>query len=669
MDATMNTEGHTKTYNQPLPAVINYSLFSEEDIYLFRQGTNYQLYWKLGAHPVVKDGIAGTYFAVWAPNARSVSVIGDFNNWDKHSHNLFIRQDGSGIWEGFIPNVGKGVLYKYYIVSNYNNYEIEKKDPFAFFSEVPPKTASVVWDIDYKWNDSAWMQARKAKNALDAPISIYEVHLGSWKRKEDEGNRFLTYRELADELIPYVKKMGFTHVEFMPIMDHPFYGSWGYQTLGYFAPTNRYGTPQDLMYLIDKLHQNGIGVILDWVPSHFPSDGCGLVYFDGTHLYEHEDIQKRIHPDWDCYVFNNGRNEVKEFLISSALFWLDKYHVDGLRVDAVASMLYLDYSRQDGQWTPNINGGNENLESIAFIRTLNEVVYQFFPDVQMIAEESTAWPNVSRPTFYGGLGFGMKWNMGWMHDTLEYFKRDPIYRKYHHDDLTFSMLYAYTENFLLSLSHDEVVHGKGSLITKMPCDDWQKFANLRLLLGYMYAHPGKKLLFMGAEFAQWSEWNHESSLEWHLLQYDRHKGIQKLLKDLNAFYRNEPELYKNDFDPSGFEWVDRSDWEHSIISFLRLARSSNNVVLVVCNFTPTPRQNYRIGAPCKGFWKEMLNSDATEYGGSGMGNLGGVEAEAIPAHGRQYSISITLPPLGVLFFKKDNLSEQIESNSEQQEKE
>ena len=625
---------------------------TDYDIGLFKEGNHFRLYNKLGAHPESQEGVPGTHFSVWAPNAREVSVVGDFNQWNCEASRLNVRQDGSGIWEGFIPEAQQGQLYKYHIVSRYNNYTVEKKDPFAFYSEIPPKTASIVWDLDYEWSDEKWMRSRRTKNSCDAPISIYEVHLGSWRRVVEEGGRSLSYREMAVHLVDYVKSMGFTHVEFLPVMEHPFYGSWGYQTLGYFAPTNRYGTPQDLMYLIDCLHQNGIGVILDWVPSHFPSDGHGLAYFDGTHLYEHDHPSKRIHPDWDCYVFNNGRHEVKEFLISSALFWLDKYHVDGLRVDAVASMLYLDYSRRDGEWIPNINGGRENLESVAFLRKLNEVVYECYPDVQMVAEESTAWAKVSRPTYEGGLGFGFKWNMGWMHDTLVYMGKSPIYRKYHHHELTFSMLYAFSENFILSLSHDEVVHGKGSLINKMPCDEWQKFANLRSLYGYMYGHPGKKLLFMGSEFAQKSEWNHDVSLDWHLLQGEVHQGIQKWVKDLNCLYRREKSLHEIDFSGQGFEWMDAGDWQQSVVSFLRKG-VTGDPILVVCNFTPTPHTEYRLGVPQKGYWKEILNSDAREYGGSGLGNMGGLQTDPVGAHGRNHSLSLTLPPLSVLFFKKE----------------
>ncbi|HXG31138.1 MAG TPA: 1,4-alpha-glucan branching protein GlgB, partial [Thermodesulfobacteriota bacterium] len=502
------------------------SLITDHDVYLFKEGSHFRLYNKLGSHTMTVDGMRGTYFAVWAPNAERVSVIGDFNDWESESHPLSVRWDGSGIWEGFIPGIEKGTLYKYHIVSRYNDYRVDKGDPFAFYWETPPKTASIVWDLHYEWSDGDWMRRRHEYNSLKAPFSIYEVHLGSWRRVPEEGNRFLTYREMAHHLADYVKDMGFTHVEFLPVMEHPFYGSWGYQIVGYFAPTSRYGTPQDFMYLVDYLHQNGIGVILDWVPSHFPSDEHGLVYFDGTCLYEHLDRRRGFHPEWNSYIFNHGRNEVRAFLISNALFWLDKYHVDGLRVDAVASMLYLDYARKEGEWIPNVYGGRENLEAVSFIKRFNEAVYGEFPDVQTIAEESTAWPMVSRPVYIGGLGFGMKWNMGWMHDTLKYFSTDPIYRKYNHNHLTFSIWYAFSENFVLPLSHDEVVYGKGSLIGKMPGDEWQRNANLRALLGYMYGHPGKKLLFMGGEFGQWREWVHEESLEWHVLEYGFHRGVQ-----------------------------------------------------------------------------------------------------------------------------------------------
>ena len=632
------------------------ALLSDDDLYLFNEGSHYRLYEKLGAHPLIVSGVEGTYFAVWAPNARQVSVIGNFNGWHKTSHALRSRGQ-SGIWEGFIPGVGKGLLYKYHLISQYHNYRVEKADPFAFFSETAPRTASIVWDLDYTWGDQDWMEKRRERNALDAPISIYEVHLGSWRRVPEEGNRYLTYRELAPRLAEYIEKMGFTHVEFLPVMEHPFYGSWGYQTTGYFAPTSRYGTPQDFMYLIDYLHQHDIGVILDWVPSHFPNDEHGLGYFDGTHLYEHEDPRQGFHPDWNSFIFNYGRNEVRGFLLSSALFWLDKYHVDGLRVDAVASMLYLDYGRKEGEWIPNKYGGRENLEAIDFLRRFNQIVYQENPDVQSIAEESTAWPMVSRPTYIGGLGFGLKWDMGWMHDTLEYLCKDPIYRKYHHNNLTFRMIYAFFENFILPLSHDEVVYGKGSLLGKMPGDDWQKFANLRLLFGYMYAQPGKKLLFMGGEFGQWREWTHEESLEWHLLEYPPHSGLQRWVSDLNRLYRSQPALYQADFEHSGFEWIDCSDYENSVVSLIRKGHAADDIVLAVCNFTPVTHFKYSIGVPQDGFWCELLNSDAAEYGGSGQGNMGGVEAAPIPRHGRPYSLTFVLPPLAIVFFKRKRCSD------------
>ena len=629
------------------------SLFTDHDIYLFKEGNHFNLYHKLGAHCRSVDGTEGVTFAVWAPNAEKVSVIGDFNHWDTESHPLRVRWDGSGIWEGFIPGVSTGTSYKYHIQSRFHGYRADKGDPFAFCWECPPKTASRVWDLGYEWGDEEWMKYRHSFNSLNAPFSIYEVHLGSWRRVPEEGNRFLSYREIAPYLVNYVEEMGFTHVEFLPVMEHPFYGSWGYQTTGYFAPTARYGAPEDLMYLIDQLHRHSIGVILDWVPSHFPDDAHGLVFFDGSHLYEHADPKKGYHPDWKSYIFNHGRNEVKAFLISNALFWLEKYHADGLRVDAVASMLYLDYGRKEGEWIPNEYGGNENLGAITFLKTFNEAVYRDHPDVQTIAEESTAWPMVSRPTHVGGLGFGMKWNMGWMHDTLDYFSTDPLFRKYRHSQLTFSIWYAFFENFILALSHDEVVYGKGALVGKMPGDEWQRSANLRLLVGYMYGHPGKKLLFMGDEFGQWREWVHEDSLEWHSLQYPSHQKIQKWVKDVNHVYRTEPALYELDFSPDGFEWVDFHDWEESVIGFLRKGKTTRDLILTVCNFTPVPRHNYRVGVPRGGFWKEILNSDARTYGGGGHGNFGGVEATPVPAHGKWHSLSLTLPPLGVLFFKSE----------------
>jgi 1,4-alpha-glucan branching enzyme len=626
------------------------SLLTKDDVYLFNEGTHFHLFDKLGAHPVTRDGAEGTCFAVWAPDAEQVSVIGAFNDWTRGAHRLLMK-DSSGIWEGFLPGVGKGTLYKYHIRSRFRGYEVEKTDPFAIFNEIPPKTASIVWDLEYRWRDDEWMACRGRRNALGAPMSIYEVHVGSWRRVPEEGNRSLSYRELAETLPAYVSDLGFTHVEFLPIMDHPFFGSWGYQTTGYFAPSGCFGTPQDLMYLIDELHRHGIGVILDWVPSHFPTDEHGLSYFDGTHLYEHADPRQGFHPDWSTCIFNYGRNEVRSFLISSALFWLDKYHVDGLRVDAVASMLYLDYSRKEGEWVANQYGGRENLEAIAFLRRFNEEVYKHHPDVQTVAEESTAWPMVSRPTYVGGLGFGLKWDMGWMHDTLQYMSQDPLFRKYHHNKLTFRMLYAFHENFVLPLSHDEVVYGKGSLLGKMPGDDWQRFANLRLLFGYMYAQAAKKLIFMGGEFGQWREWAHDGTLEWHLTQYAPHAGLQRWVGDLNRMYRDEPALHELDLDPAGFEWIDCNDGESSVISLIRKGRSHGDIVLVVCNFTPVPRSNYRLGAPRGGFWREILNSDATVYGGSGWGNMGGVEAVPIGLHGRSHSVTVTLPPLAAVFFR------------------
>jgi 1,4-alpha-glucan branching enzyme len=632
------------------PVRYDVGLLTDDDLYLFNQGSHFRLYDKLGAHLMTVDGRVGTCFAVWAPNAEQVFVIGDFNAWDKSSHPLR-RLGQSGIWGGFIPGMEHGTIYKYYIMSRYKGYRVDKADPFAFCNEVPPKTGSIVANLEYTWGDREWMSIRHDRNASDAPMAIYEAHLGSWMRVPEENFRPLTYREMAPKLAEYVDRMGFTHVEFLPVTEHPFYGSWGYQTVGYFAPTSRYGKPQDLMYLIDCLHQHGVGVILDWVPSHFPTDEHGLGFFDGSHLYEHADPRKGIHPDWDSFIFNYGRDEVRSFLTSSAFYWLDKYHVDGLRVDAVASMLYLDYSRKQGEWIPNQYGGRENLEAISFLRRFNEEVYRNYPDVQTIAEESTDWPMVSRPTYVGGLGFGMKWDMGWMHDTLSYMSKDPIHRKYHHNQLTFRMLYAFQENFVLPLSHDEVVYGKGSLLRQMPGDDWQKFANLRLLFGYMYAQPGKKLIFMGGEFGQWNEWYHEASMDLHLLDYYPHSALQRWVEDLNGLYRSESALHERDFDPGGFEWIDCSDSQGSALSLIRKGRSTDDIVLVVCNFTPLPRLNYRVGIPRGGYWREILNSDAKEYGGSGHGNLGGVEASPIPFHGRPYSLNLTLPPLDAAFFK------------------
>jgi len=628
---------------------------SADDLFLFNSGRHYRLYNKLGAHPVGRKSAKGVYFAVWAPNAERISVIGDFNNWDKGA--LPLSSVGqSGVWEGFSPDAAEGDCYKFHLVSNHRNYRVDKADPFAFCTEAPPRKASRIWRLDYSWKDQEWMRARARSDWLREPVSIYEVHLGSWKRSPGNGNRSLTYRELASELPAYVKDMGFTHIELLPVMEHPFYGSWGYQVSGYFAPTSRYGAPQDLMALIDACHRQGIGVILDWVPSHFPSDEHGLGFFDGTHLYEHADPRQGRHRDWDTLAYNYDRHEVQSFLSSSAHFWLDKYHADGLRVDAVASMLYLDYSRKEGEWIPNTFGGNENLEAVHFLRMMNESVYGEHPGVQTIAEESTAWPMVSRPTYDGGLGFGMKWDMGWMHDTLSYMSLDPVYRKFHHNKLTFRGLYMFTENFCLPLSHDEVVHGKGSLLGKMPGDDWQKFAGLRLLLGYMYSQPGKKLLFMGSEIGQWNEWSHDASLDWHLLQNGLHRGMQNWVRDLNRIYRGEPALHRNDFLSRGFEWIDCSDSGSSVISLLRRGDPGDPQMVIVGNFTPVPRMNYRIGVPSRGYWKEVLNSDAQPYGGSGIGNMGGIEAVAEPFHDRPYSLTLALPPLAILFFRSEELS-------------
>ena len=626
------------------------SLITDEDLYLFNEGSHFRLYERMGAHPLTVAGQHGTFCAVWAPNAEQVSVVGDFNQWDGTHHPIRSRGD-SGIWEGFLAGLGKGASYKFHIATKYLGYVVDKADPFAFYSQTPPETASVIWDLNYQWEDEKWMEERRVHNSLNAPISIYEVHLGSWKRIREEDCRLPSYREAAPALADYAKKTGFTHVELMPIMEHPFYGSWGYQVTGYFAPTSRYGAPQDFMYFVDYLHRQGIGVILDWVPSHFPNDEHGLTFFDGTHLYEHADARKGMHPDWNTSIFNYGRNEIRSFLISSGLFWLDKYHIDGLRVDAVASMLYLDYSRKEGEWIPNQYGGRENLQAVDFIRRFNQEAYIAHSDIQTIAEESTAWPMATKPPYVGGLGFGFKWDMGWMHDTLKYISQDPVYRKYHHNELTFRSLYAFSENFIMPLSHDEVVHGKGALLSKMPGgDDWQKFANLRLLLGYMYAQPGKKLLFMGGEIGQWREWDHNSSLDWNLLEYDPHKGLHRWVEDINRLYKNEPAMHL-DTDPAGFEWIDGGDADNSVISFLRKA-ASGELILVVCNFTPVPRKNYLVGVPAGGYWKEILNSDGKEYWGSGLGNSGGVQADPVPIHGCNHSLNLTLPPLAIGFFKQ-----------------
>jgi 1,4-alpha-glucan branching enzyme len=628
----------------------HFSLLSDFDIHLFRSGKHFKLHEKLGSHVVNNGKTEGTFFAVWAPNATEISVIGNFNTWQKGQHKMFPRWDHSGIWEGFFPDIKHGEAYKYAIQSNTGEY-LEKADPFAFFAEMPPKTASIVWDPKYDWKDQQWLDQRKRNAGKPQPYSVYEVHIGSWRKKYEDGNRSLNYPELAIELVQYVKEMGFTHVEFLPVMEHPFYGSWGYQLTGYFAPTSRFGSPSDFMYLVDCFHRAGIGVILDWVPSHFPGDAHGLYKFDGTHLYEHADPRKGFHPDWSSYIYNYGRNEVRSFLISNAVFWLEKYHIDGLRVDAVASMLYLDYSRKAGEWIPNEYGGNENLEAISFLKEMNEVVYGQFPDAITIAEESTSFSGVSRPTYLGGLGFGQKWMMGWMHDTLSYFKKDPVHRKYHQNEITFSIMYAFTENFMLPLSHDEVVHGKGSLLGRMPGDEWRRFANLRLLFAYMFMHPGTKLIFMGGEFGQSSEWNHDQGLEWHLLQYPNHQGVQLLLKDLNKFYKTERALYQYGFEHRGFQWIDYSDSGNSVVAFQRQADTKEDLLIVVLNFTPEVRYHYRVGVPYRGLWKEIFNSDAQNYGGTGIMNEGLLTTAPVKYHGGDYSISLTLPPLAITVLK------------------
>jgi 1,4-alpha-glucan branching enzyme len=626
------------------------TILSDRDLYLFNEGSHIRLYDRLGCHPGVHEGVEGAWFNVWAPDAEAISAIGTFNGWNPETHRLYPRGE-SGIWETFVPNVKAGDSYKFHIASRLHGYKVDKADPFAVHAETPPHTASKVWDLSYSWSDAEWMSARGAHNNARAPVSIYEMHFGSWRRIPGEGNRSLNYREAAEPLADYLSELGFTHVEFLPLTEHPFYGSWGYQTTGYFAPTSRYGTPQDLMFLIDYLHQRGIAVILDWVPSHFPTDEFALGFFDGTHLYEHSDPRKGLHKDWDSFIFNYGRHEIRSFLLSSAMFWLEKYHVDALRVDAVASMLYLDYSRKEGEWIPNAFGGRENLEAVEFLRRFNTEVYSAFPDTQTIAEESTSWPGVSRPTYVGGLGFGFKWDMGWMNDTLQYMSLDPVHRKYHHNELTFRTVYAFHENFVLPLSHDEVVHGKGSLLGRMPGDLWQKFANLRLLFAYMFAQPGKKLLFMGGEFGQWQEWTHEGSLDWHLLDLQSHRELQRWVGDLNRAYRNEASLHELDCDAGGFEWVDGSDSDQSMLTFLRKPSRENEAILCVLNFTPIPRLGYRVGVPWAGQWKEILNSDARLYGGADMGNLGETTSQAIPMHGRPNSLNLTVPPLGAVFLK------------------
>ncbi len=626
-------------------------VLTDFDLHLIGEGSHYKTYEKLGTHIMEINGIKGVHFAVWAPNAKRVSVIGDFNRWDGRRHPMRIL-GASGIWEIFIPGLNEGELYKFEIKSRQKKQIFEKSDPYAFYSEIRPKTASIIYDINkFQWNDTEWMKMRSKKNWYESPVSIYEVHLGSWMRVPEENNRYLTYRELAERLIRYTKKMGYTHLELLPVTEHPLDASWGYQTIGYFSATSRHGKPEDFMYFVDACHKNHIGVILDWVPAHFPTDGHGLGFFDGTCLYEHQDPRKGFHPDWGTKIFNYGRKEVKNYLISNALFWCEKYHIDGFRVDAVASMLYLDYSRKEGEWVPNIFGGRENLEAIDFIKRFNEIIHQYHPGILTIAEESTAWGGVSKPVYLGGLGFDLKWNMGWMNDTLEYFSKDPIHRKFHHNHLTFSLLYAFSENFILVLSHDEVVHGKRSLLNKMPGDMWQKFANLRLLYGFMYSHPGKNLLFMSGELGQWDEWNHDKSIDWHLIQFAPHRCLQKFVVDLNRIYQSEPALYEGDFHYGGFEWIDFHDSDNSIISFMRKAKDPDDLLIIVCNFTPLPRPGYRIGVAKNSHYKEILNSDSQIYWGSNMGNAGGVNADKVPWHAKPYSIKITIPPLSVLIFK------------------
>jgi 1,4-alpha-glucan branching enzyme len=642
-----NSYGHTWQLRDPysFPPVL-----SDFDLHLLAEGSHLDLYERLGAHVRELNGVRGVHFAVWAPNATRVSVVGNFNHWDGRRHPMRLHP-GVGIWEIFIPDIALGEPYKFEIKGR-NGYLGLKSDPLAFYSELRPKSASVVWNVgQYAWSDDQWMRERSHRNALDAPMSIYEVHLGSWMRVPEEGHRWLSYREMAPRLVGHAQYLGITHIELMPVTEYPFDGSWGYQPIGYFAPTSRYGNPDDFAFFVDYCHQHGIGVILDWVPAHFPRDDHGLRYFDGSHLYEHSDPRQGEHPDWGTVIFNYGRREVSNFLLASALFWLDNYHIDGLRLDAVASMLYLDYSRQPGAWIPNQFGGRENLEAIAFLKRFNEVVHQRHPGVLTIAEESTAWPSVSRPTYVGGLGFSLKWNMGWMNDTLRYFTQDPIYRKYHHDLLTFPLWYAFTENFVLPLSHDEVVHGKGALLDKMPGDLWQRYANLRLLYGMMFTEPGKKLMFMGGEFGQWREWDHDESLDWHLLTDSKHHGLMRCFRDLNRLYLREPALHQVDFDSVGFEWIDFSDWEGSVVAYMRRARNADDIICVVCNFTPVVRENYRFGVLRPGYYAELINTDSVEYGGSNVGNAGGVMAEPIPWHGRPHSIALTVPPLSVVILK------------------
>jgi len=638
-------------------------VLTDFDLHLLAEGTHYRTYEKLGAHLREVNGVAGVHFAVWAPNATHVSVVGDFNDWNPATHALTRRHE-AGVWEAFIPGVKAGALYKYRVVGPDGRSFGEKADPYGFAAEIRPQTASKVAEIDgYEWRDAEWIAGRATRDPFTRPMSIYEVHLGSWRRVSEESGSWLTYREMAPQLADYVEWMGYTHVELLPITEHPFDGSWGYQTIGYYAPTSRFGGPHDLMYLIDTLHQRGIGVILDWVPAHFPRDGHGLGYFDGTHLYEHSSPQLGLHPQWDTFIFNYARLEVRNFLISSALFWIDRYHVDGLRVDAVASMLYLDYGRKHGEWIPNRYGGRENLEAIEFVRLLNDRVHAEYPGVPVMAEESTSWPMVTRPTAVGGLGFDFKWNMGWMHDMLAYMAMDPVYRRYHHNQITFSLMYAYSERFILPFSHDEVVHLKKAMLSKMPGDWSQQFPNLRALYGYMFGHPGKKLMFMGDEFGQWREWNHDVSLDWHLTNNAMHAGLQRWVRDLNAVYRREPALYERDDAPDGFEWIDCSDHEGNVVSFVRRAADAQDMLLFVCNFAAVPRFDYRVGAPVEGVWEEILNSDATVYGGSGMGNLGSVKASPTPLHGRPYALSLTLPALSVVAFRAPRVATQVSESA------
>jgi 1,4-alpha-glucan branching enzyme len=644
----VNSAGEQTTSHDPYAFP---PLLSEYDLYLLGEGRHWQSYDKLGAHVRTIGGVTGVNFAVWAPNAESVSIIGDFNGWDRRKHAMR-KHIPTGVWELFIPDAKPGLLYKYSVKAR-GGQVLEKCDPYGFAAELPPRTANIVTDLNnYKWNDGEWMANRATgANSLDAPMSIYEVHLGSWRQNHGGETQWMNYRDLAHQLVEYCQKMGFTHLELMPVSEHPFTGSWGYQTVGYYAATSRYGTPEDFMYFVDFCHQHNIGVLIDWVPAHFPKDGHGLATFDGTALYEHADPRQGEHPDWGTKVFNYGRNEVRNFLTSNALFWLDKYHIDGLRVDAVASMLYLDYSRNEGEWIPNQYGGRENLEAISFLKEFNEQVHQQHPGTLTVAEESTAWGGVSRPTYLGGLGFSLKWNMGWMNDTLRYFRHEPIHRQYHHDELTFSLIYAFTENFALPFSHDEVVHGKGALLDQMPGDLWQRFANLRLLYAYQWTHPGKKLLFMGCEFGQWNEWNHDSELQWDLLQWDTHQGVQKMMADLNQMYRREKSFHQVDFEAGGFEWVDCHNYANSVLAYIRRAEDPNDFTLVACNFTPVPRHNYRLGVPEGGWYGEIFNSDSEFYGGSNVGNYPGVMAEDSESHGRPYSIELTLPPLSVVVLK------------------